>query len=154
MSFQLTQCGLMTPYGGRDPFQHWFRYWLVAWRHLAITWTNVDLPSLRSGDVHVRAISLETSQPSFTKICLKIISLRFYWNFPGANELTERQFPKLNLQPVLWREKWFDWDDSKKNICTYTIPSFFWHIHPFCKSCISTRDPVVVYDSPEDKGIH
>ena len=22
--------------------QHWFRWWLVAWRHQAITWNNVD----------------------------------------------------------------------------------------------------------------
>ena len=50
-------------------------------------WTNVDLSSPRFGDVHLRAISLEISQPSITKISLKIIFLRFYWNLPGANEL-------------------------------------------------------------------
>ena len=33
------------------------------------------------------AISLEISQPSDTKINLKIIFLIFYWNLPGANEL-------------------------------------------------------------------
>ena len=32
-------------------------------------------------------ISLEISQPSVTKISLKIIFLKFYWNLPGANEL-------------------------------------------------------------------
>ena len=85
---ELTHCGLVTPYGSRDLGQHWFRYWLVAWRHQAITWTNVDLSSLWSSDVHLRAISLEISQPSATKINLKIIFLWFYWNLPGANELT------------------------------------------------------------------
>ena len=30
------------------------------------------------------------SQPSVTKIWLKIIFLRFYWNLPGANELSPR----------------------------------------------------------------
>ena len=40
-----------------------------------------------SSDVHLRAILLEISQPSVTKISLKIIFLRFYWNLPGANEL-------------------------------------------------------------------
>ena len=84
----LTHCGLVTPYGGRDLSQHWLRQWLVAWRHQAITWTNVDLSSLRSSDVHLRAISLEISQPSASKISLKIIFLGFYWNFPGVNELT------------------------------------------------------------------
>ena len=49
----------MTPYGGGDLGQHWFRYWLVAWQHQAITWNNVELSSLRSSDVHLRAISLE-----------------------------------------------------------------------------------------------
>ena len=41
----------------RDLCQHWFRQWLVAWWHQAISWTNVDLSSLRSSDVHLRAIS-------------------------------------------------------------------------------------------------
>ena len=44
----LTHCGLVTPYGTSDLVQHWFRLWLVAWRHQAITWTNVDFLSLRS----------------------------------------------------------------------------------------------------------
>ena len=34
------------------------------------------------------AISLEISQPSVTKISLKSIFLRIYWNLPGANELS------------------------------------------------------------------
>ena len=83
----LTHCGLVMPYGCRDLGQHWFRKWLVAWWHQAITWTNVDMSSLRSSDVHLRAISFEISEPSVTKISLKIIFLRFYWNLPGANEL-------------------------------------------------------------------
>ena len=48
------------------------------------TW---DIASLRSSDVHLGAISLEILQPSVTKIPLKIIFLRFYWNLPGANQL-------------------------------------------------------------------
>ena len=32
--------------------QHWLGQWLVAWRHQAITWTNVDLPSARSSGIH------------------------------------------------------------------------------------------------------
>ena len=88
-NLSLTHCGLVTPYGGRDLGQHWFRQWLVAWRHQAITSTNVDLSSLWSSDVHLRAISLEISQPSVTKISLKIIFLRLYWNLPGTNELIQ-----------------------------------------------------------------
>ena len=84
----LTHCGLVTPYGDSDPGQHWLRYWLVSWRHQAITWTNVDLSSLRSNDVHLRAISLEIS---VTKISLNFFfffSFLFHWNLPGAKELT------------------------------------------------------------------
>ena len=35
--------------------QHWFRQWLVA-RHQAITWTNVDLSSVKSCGIHLRAV--------------------------------------------------------------------------------------------------
>ena len=59
--YRSTHCGLATPCGGRDPGQHWFRYWFVAWQHQAITWTDVDLSSPRSRDVDLRAISLEIS---------------------------------------------------------------------------------------------
>ena len=67
--------------------QHWLRQWLVAWRHQAITWTNVDWSSVKSSDIHIRAISKEMTQPSITKICLKITCLKCHSNFPGVNEL-------------------------------------------------------------------
>ena len=79
----------MTPYGDRELGQHRLRQWLVAWWHQAITWTNVDLSSVRSCGFHVRAISLEMPQSSITKICLKITCLKFHSNFPGANELMD-----------------------------------------------------------------
>ena len=52
----LTHCGLSTPYGDIELGQHWLRQWLVAWRHQAITWTNVDL-SVRSPSINPRALS-------------------------------------------------------------------------------------------------
>ena len=75
----------MTPYGAK--------IWVIIGSSNdllpdGITWTNVDLSSLRSSDVNLMAISFEISQPSVTKISLKIIFLRVYWNFPGTNELT------------------------------------------------------------------
>ena len=54
----------------------------------AITWTNVDWSSVKSSDIHIRAISQEMPQPSITKIYLKITCLKFHSKFPGANELT------------------------------------------------------------------
>ena len=38
----------------------------------AITWTNADWSSVKSSDIHIRAISQEMAQPSITKIYLKI----------------------------------------------------------------------------------
>ena len=95
----ITHCGLVTPYGGRDLGKHWFRQWLVAWRHQVITWTNVDLSSLWSHDVILRAISLEISQPSVTKISFKNIFLRIYWNRSGANELINKQLAHVVISP-------------------------------------------------------
>ena len=35
--------------------------WLVAWWHQAISWTKVDLSSVRSCDIHLRAIECQTN---------------------------------------------------------------------------------------------
>ena len=85
---ELTHWGLVTPYGSRDLGQHWLRQWLGAWRHQAITWTNVDLSSLRSSDIHLRAVSHLIPLPPFTKIRLKIAYIRFHSNLPEVNKLT------------------------------------------------------------------
>ena len=42
MNFKLTHWGLVTPF---------------AWRHQAITWTNVDLSSVKFNGIHLKAIS-------------------------------------------------------------------------------------------------
>ena len=36
----VSHCILLTPYGNLNLGHHWFRQWLVAWWHQAITWTN------------------------------------------------------------------------------------------------------------------
>ena len=57
-----THCGMVMPYGDIELGQHWLRAWFVAWWHQAITWTNVDWPSVSSTDYHLRAISQEIRQ--------------------------------------------------------------------------------------------
>ena len=84
----LTHCGLVTPYGNINLGQLWLRQWLVAWRHQAITWTNIDLSSVRSSGIHLSAILQEIPQPSVTEISLKITYLKFCSSPPGANELS------------------------------------------------------------------
>ena len=86
---ELTHCGLLTPYGDIDLGQHWIRYWFVAWRHQAITWTNVDFSSVRSIVIHLRTILQKIPQPPIIKISLKMSFLIFFSNLPGVNELTD-----------------------------------------------------------------
>ena len=77
----LTHCGLVMPYIDIELSQHRLRLWLDAWRHQAITWTNVDLSSVRSYGIHLGALSLEDLKKAINKTRLKIAGL------PGANEL-------------------------------------------------------------------
>ena len=44
---------------------------LMIW-HQAITWTNVDLSSAKSSEIHLVVVSRDILQPSITKISLKI----------------------------------------------------------------------------------
>ena len=48
----------------------------------AITWTNVDLSSVKSSDNPLAAISQEIPEPSVTKIRLKIDCLKSHSNLP------------------------------------------------------------------------
>ena len=94
----------MDLHGNIEHGQHWFRQWLGAWWHQAITLTNVDLPSLKSSDNHLRAVSLKIPQPS-----LKIsnISFKYPWgkkqgcwlnlvtqSLPAAKELKSVTSPR------------------------------------------------------------
>ena len=64
-------------------------WWLAAWRHQAITWTNVDISSVMPTDIHLKVvIAPEIPQPPITKINFKITYLKFHLNLQEANELT------------------------------------------------------------------
>ena len=93
---QLTHFGLVTPYGDRDLGGNWLRSWLFAWQHPAIVWTNVDWSSVKSSDIHMRAISQEMPQSSITKTSLKITYMKFHSNFLGANELKIQLLIQIN----------------------------------------------------------
>ena len=84
----LTHCGLVMPYGGIDWGQHWLRWWLVAWRHQAITWTNVGDSLMRCCGIHLRAILHRVPKLLFHTMNLKIILLKLLPHPPKANELT------------------------------------------------------------------
>ena len=75
-------CSLVTPYGDTELDRCWLRKWLVAWRHQPITWTNVDLSSVRSRDYHLRAISQEIPQPPINEISLRITYIQWVLKSP------------------------------------------------------------------------
>ena len=82
---------LVMPYGNTDLGQHWLTWWLVALWHEANTWSNVNLRSRYS---RLGVISQDIPQPSTTKIDLKIMHLKFNWNFTGGIELILKDIDK------------------------------------------------------------
>ena len=70
------------------------------------TWTSVDLPYVKSSDIHLKAISHEIPQAWITKISFKINHLKCHSNLPGPNELNmvthqlDRHCPII-VMPVL-----------------------------------------------------
>ena len=60
---------------------------LVAWRHQAITWTNVDLSSFKCWGIHRRALSWEDLKIPISKTRLKIPFLESQLDVPEANDL-------------------------------------------------------------------
>ena len=66
-----------------SPFAQVMACCLTAPSHYqAITWTNVDLSSVRLSDIHLRASSQEIRQPSITEIIWIITYLKCHSNFP------------------------------------------------------------------------
>ena len=96
----LTHCGLVMPNGNIDLGQHWFRYRLVAWWHQVITSANFDSLSVCSGDIHLREISEEISQPSITKFRLKITYLKCHSTLPGLISYKVFSFPCCSWLPI------------------------------------------------------
>ena len=56
-------------------------------RHQAITWTDVDLSSVRSRDIYPRVISHKMLSIFILDTSLKITNLRSQLHLPGANKL-------------------------------------------------------------------
>ena len=79
-------CGLVMPYGDINLGQHCLK-WLVAWQHQAIACPSVDLSSVGSSGINLRAILQEIHRPSNTKISLKIKYIEFHSNLLGINKL-------------------------------------------------------------------
>ena len=81
----LTLYGLVMPYGDIDHGQYWLRQWLAAWRYQAITWTNVDLPSVRTCGILLNAFPQSLLNIRSHTLKLKSIPLTFLPYQPAAN---------------------------------------------------------------------
>ena len=86
-------------------------------RHQAITWTNVDLSSMRSLGIHLRALSLDTVKIPVNKTRSKIAVLKWQPGLPGANELIVwvKQFPifrKWGFQVLATSQYWKTIEDT------------------------------------------
>ena len=70
----------------RRSVSKWLGWWLVAWWHEAISWTNIGLPSLRSSGIHSRAMHNSKSKISISKLHLKFTYT--IWNYSHISQGT------------------------------------------------------------------
>ena len=66
----------MMPYDITKLAEHWFKEWFSAWWHLAITWANVDLPSVSSFRFHQRPVLQEMIRISVLDMSYNITYLK------------------------------------------------------------------------------
>ena len=105
----LSYCSLVTSYGEINWGQHWFRQRLVVRRHHSIIWTNVDLSSVRSIDIHLWANSHVILLPPMTKItrsfCFKHVLQISYW----GHELNAYSMWSLSLLfSSIWNDRFWN----------------------------------------------
>ena len=67
--------------------QHWLKQWLVAWRHQAITQTNVDLSSNFFCGINMGEHLQEELMKLIRNACLDVTLLQSLPHFQGDNEL-------------------------------------------------------------------
>ena len=81
----LTHCGLVTSYGAVNLGQHWLGWWLVAWRHRAITSTNIGTPSARSSGIHFKVIFTWIPKIPIPKLSWNLVIWSYSHIFQGVN---------------------------------------------------------------------
>ena len=64
--------------------QHWFRWWLPAWQHQAIAWTNVDFSSNELCGIQVWTIS-QVLMNLTHNMCLGMTLLKLLTHLPRTN---------------------------------------------------------------------
>ena len=96
---------------------------VVAWWHQAITWTNVDLLSVKPSDIHIRRIAQDIPQSSSTKISFEIHLCEISLKSPRGRWVKNSLFQS---HVILW-------------IMLCMVKSR--HIYPSCSLCILQSGP-------------
>ena len=95
-------CGLVAIYGYIDLEQHWLRWWFVAWRHHAITWTNVDSSLVIFCGIHLRAISEWVPMLLFRIMSLQAILSKIILHLSMTNELRSQHFQTWHVRSLVY----------------------------------------------------
>ena len=77
---------------------HVMPYWLIAWRHQAKTWTNVDWLPVRSCDIRLRVVWQDIPQSQISKFTLAITYMKFNWHLPVTNEFNPRRHVNKSVE--------------------------------------------------------
>ena len=113
-----THCGLVNPCGDTDLSLHRLRWWLVAWRYQAFTWTNVYFSSVKFCGINLKAISQPVPKPLATILYNVFENKLLKWlpHLTGTKELILVIPPFLDLYRhppysisylgILWWQWW------------------------------------------------
>ena len=96
LNHKMSTCSLnsLLPTDYHHQMPHGITSWLIlvsAWRHQAITSTNIDLTSVLSWGIFMTTIPHEIYKLSISKMSLKITNFKSYPHVPRANVLSKRR---------------------------------------------------------------
>ena len=132
---ELIQGSLMKPYGDIDLGQLWLRWCLTAWRHQAITWTNVGLSPMWFCGIQQRS-TLLTALDINPQNGFQIMFLKLQPHLPGTNELIDTCTMGTWVTPVIpywiwWISVWkYENMRSEKDIANH----LYWNLESIIKT--------------------
>ena len=84
----IAHCGLVTSYANIELCEDWLRWWLVAWRHHAIIWTNINYSCVIFCGINLTSFYNEYPSCYSVKWIWKLCMYFQNWlHVPGDSEL-------------------------------------------------------------------
>ena len=117
----------VTPYGDIGLGEHWLRWWLAAWRHQAITWTNVDLSSLGICGTQMRFILIHQFVKWVWRIPCEITSTSPRDQWVNSSRNGSQYVPYLIQQDYLRRLQYRSSDSHTLFFTTTQFQATFAH---------------------------